>query len=128
MKRLLFLVLLALASPAAARPTPAWATLAAREARTGDRIDQAARARQLTAAEAARLRQKLRRVESLRAYYRRSHGMSAWERRDLEGRLKAIDARIARTAPRPSARAEAAPPAPSRLGRTGPRGRPGARR
>ena len=96
MKRLLLLGLVLLASPAAAAPPPAWATLTAREARTGARIDQAARSGQITAAEAAHLRQKLHRIESLRAYYRKSHGMSAWERRDLEGRLKTVDARIAK--------------------------------
>ncbi len=96
MKRLLLLGLVLLASPALAAPPPAWATLTAREARTGTRIDQAARSGQITAAEASRLRQKLHRIESLRLYYRKSHGMSAWERRDLEGRLKVIDARIAK--------------------------------
>ncbi len=95
MKRVL-LSLLLLASPAAAAPPPAWATLTAREARTGTRIDQAVRGREITAAEAARLRQQLRRIEQLRLYYRKSHGISAWERRDLEGRLKTIDARIAK--------------------------------
>ena len=51
---------------------------------------------EISAAEASRLRQKLRRIESLRLYYRKSHGMSAWERRDLENRLKTLDARIAK--------------------------------
>ena len=44
--------------------------------------------------EAGRLRLKLRRTESLRAYYRKSHGLSAWERRDIERRLKTLDARV----------------------------------
>ena len=99
MKRLLILGLIALASPAVAAPPPAWATLTAREARTGQRIDHAAKTGEITAAEAARLRQKLHRVESLRAYYRRSHGMSAWERRDIESRLKALDARVSKPHP-----------------------------
>ena len=99
MKRLLILGLLALAGPAAAGPPPAWATLTAREARSGTRIDHAAKAGEITAAEASRLRQKLHRVDSLRAYYRRSHGMSAWERRDIESRLKALDARVAKPHP-----------------------------
>ena len=96
MKRLLILGLLVLTTPAIAGPPPAWATLTAREARTETRIDQAARSHEITAAEAARLRQRLRRVEQLRVYYRKSHGMSAWERRDLETRLKTLDARIAK--------------------------------
>jgi hypothetical protein len=96
MKRLLLVGLLALATSAQAAPPPAWASVTAREARTQVRIDAAARAGQITAAEGARLRQRLKGVESLGAYYRRSHGMSAWERRDLERRLKAIDTRIAK--------------------------------
>ncbi len=96
MKRVLLLGLLLLAGPAVAAPPPAWATLTAREARTGTRIDQAVRSHEITATEASRLRQRLRRIEQLRLYYRKSHGMSAWERRDLEGRLKTIDARIAK--------------------------------
>jgi hypothetical protein len=98
MKRLLLVGLLALATSAQAAPPPAWASVTAREARTQARIDDAARTGQITAAEGARLRLRLKGVESLRGYYRRSHGMSAWERRDLERRLKAIDARIAKEA------------------------------
>ena len=96
MKRLLILGLLALTTPAIAGPPPAWATLTAREARTGTRIDQAVRSHTITAAEAARLRQRLHRIESLRVYYHRSHGMSAWERRDLESRLKVLDAQASK--------------------------------
>ena len=96
MKRLLIIGLFALAGTAqAAPPPPAWATLTAREARTTERVDAAAKAGQITASEAARLRQKLDRAQSLRAFYRKSHGMSAWERRDIERRLKTLDARLA---------------------------------
>ena len=78
MKRLLIIGLLALAGAAhAAPPPPAWATLTARETRTAARIDSAAKAGQISQAEAGRLRLKLRRTESLRAYYRKSHGLSA---------------------------------------------------
>jgi hypothetical protein len=95
MKRLLILSLIALAGAAQAAPAPpAWASLSARETRTAQRIDEAARAGEISGAEASRLRLKLHRTESLRAYYRKSHGISAWERRDLERRLKAIDARL----------------------------------
>lgn len=96
MTRLLLVGLLALATSAEAAPPPAWASMTAREARAQARIDDAARTGQITAAEGARLRQRLKRVESLRAYYRKSHGVSAWERRDLERRLKALDARLAK--------------------------------
>ena len=97
MKRLILIGLIALAGAAqAAPPPPAWATLSARETRAAARIDAAAKAGQISAAEAARLRQKLHRTQSLRAFYRKSHGVSAWERRDLERRLKTLDARLAK--------------------------------
>ena len=97
MKRLLLLAgLLALATSAEAAPPPAWATLTAREARTSLRIDAAAKAGQISGAEANRLRLKLKHAEQLRAYYRKSHGMSAWERRDIERRVKTLDAHLAK--------------------------------
>ncbi len=97
MKRLFLIGLLALAGAARATPAPpAWATLTAREARTAARIDAAAKAGQIPEVEAARLRQKLHRTESLRTFYRKSHGISAWERRDIERRLKTLDARLAK--------------------------------
>ncbi len=96
MMRLVLIGLIAVASAAHAAPPPAWATLSARETRAAARIDAAARAGEIPAAEASRLRQKLHRAQSLRAYYRKSHGMSAWERRDLERRLKTLDARLAK--------------------------------
>ena len=97
MKRLLLLAgLLALANSAEAGPPPAWATLTAREARTSMRIDAAAKSGQISGAEANRLRLKLKHAEQLRAYYRKSHGMSAWERRDIERRVKTLDARLAK--------------------------------
>jgi hypothetical protein len=95
MKRLFLIGLLAIAGAAnAAPPPPAWATLTARETRTAARIEAAEKAGQILEAEAARLRQKLHRTQSLRAFYRKSHGMSAWERRDIERRLKTLDARL----------------------------------
>ena len=97
MKPLLIAGVLALTGAAHAdAPPPAWATLSAREAHTAGRIDAAAKAGQISAGEADRLRQKLHRAESLRSYYRKSHGMSAWERRDIERRLKALDQRLVR--------------------------------
>jgi len=75
---------------------PAWGTLQAREARVASHVDQAEKDGRIQGAEADRLRRQLHKVESLRLYYRKSHGMSAWERRDLERRLKAIDTRLAK--------------------------------
>ena len=95
MKRLVLALALITAAPAAAAP-PQWATLTAREERTAQHIDTAQKEGRISASEGERLRRQLHKVESLRLYYRKTHGMSAWERRDLERRLKAIDARLAR--------------------------------
>ena len=99
MKRLVLLALTAavaaaMTAQASAAPSPAWGSLAARETRTAARIDQAVKTSQISGAEAGRLQRQLHRVQSLQAYYRKSHGMSAWERRDLERRLKTIDSHI----------------------------------
>ena len=102
MKRLVLFALTAAALAAmtasawAAPPPPAWASLTARESRTAEHIDQARKAAQINEAEADRLQRQLHRVQSLQAYYRRSHGVSAWERRDLERRIKTIDSHIGR--------------------------------
>jgi hypothetical protein len=96
MKRLVLAIALFASTPAAAAPPPEWATLTAREARASQHIDAAQKDGRITGAEAERLRRQVHKVESLRLYYRKSHGMSAWERRDLERRLKAIEARLAR--------------------------------
>ena len=96
MKRLVLALALAAVSSAQAAPPPQWATLTAREERAGQHIDAARKDGRISDAEAERLHRQLHKVESLRLYYRKSHGMSAWERRDLERRLKAIDARLAK--------------------------------
>ncbi len=96
MKRCLLVIVMAAVSASAEASPPAWATLPAREARVAGHIDQAVKNGRIEGAEAGRLRRQLNRVESLRLYYRRSHGMSAWERRDLERRLKAIETRLAK--------------------------------
>jgi hypothetical protein len=101
MKRLLLALALAVTTPALAAPPPEWATLTAREARASQHIDAAQKDGRISDAEADRLRRQLHKVESLRLYYRKSHGMSAWERRDLERRLKAIDTKLAKAKPRP---------------------------
>ena len=97
MKRsVLVIALVAMTAQAQAETPPAWATLQAREARAAEHIDRAEKDGRVPRAEAERLRRQLHKVESLRLYYRKSHGMSAWERRDLERRLKAIDVRLAK--------------------------------
>ena len=85
---------------AAAAPAPALAQTAAqgvsqREARLGERIDEAEKQHALGKSEAEALRHELRRIQRLDRYYRRSNGLSAWERRDLERRLKGLGDRLA---------------------------------
>ena len=127
MRRLvLLLALFSVAATAKAAPPPAWASLSARETRVAGRIDQAARDGQISESEAVRLRRQLHKVEGLRAYYRKSHGMTAWERRDLERRLKSIDAHAGkrREHERATSKAVAAPPARSPPHRRGSPARP----
>ncbi len=100
MKRSLMVIALAAMTAQAQAATPAWATLTAREARAAEHIDRAEKDGRVPHTEAERLRRQLHKVESLRLYYRKSHGMSAWERKDLERRLKAIDVRLAKARPR----------------------------
>ncbi len=82
---------LAAAAPALAAP----ASIMEREAKVAQRIDEGVRSGALQRAEAARLRDQLRRTEALEGYYRRTHGLSAWERRDVERRLEVLNARLA---------------------------------
>ncbi len=96
MKRCLLAIAMAAMTASAQAAPPAWATLAARETRAAEHIDRAEKDGRIAGGEADRLRRQLHKVESLRLYYRKSHGMSAWERRDIERRLKAIDVRLAR--------------------------------
>ena len=95
MKRALIAIALAASTPAAAAP-PEWATLSVREGKVAQHVEAAQKAGRISASEGERLRRQLHKIESLRLYYRRSHGMSAWERRDVERRLKAIDARVSK--------------------------------
>ncbi|MEI9965157.1 MAG: hypothetical protein WDM92_11070 [Caulobacteraceae bacterium] len=52
------------------------------------------RSGQLTRPEAFRLRGELRQIERLEARYRRTDGLSGWERRDLERRLDDLSTRV----------------------------------
>lgn len=90
---LIAIVLAVVAGPAMAQP--ARHSLPEREARIATRIDQAVRNGSLDRERAARLRDRLRKIRKLEAYYRRMHGLSAWERRDVERRLKALSASLA---------------------------------
>jgi hypothetical protein len=91
----MLLVMLAALGAAPAMAQPSGRSIAEREARIAARIDQGLRDGSLDHAEAEHLRDRLRRIRSLESYYRRDHGFSAWERRDIERRLNALSARIA---------------------------------
>ncbi len=65
-----------------------------RQDRIERRIDQGVRTGQVTRREAIQLRAELNRIEGLERYYRRSDGLSGWERRDLERRLDSLSARV----------------------------------
>jgi hypothetical protein len=97
MKRLVLaaipMLLILAAWPALAQPS-AGHSVAEREAHIAQRIDEGVRNGTIDHSEAARLRERLRRVRSLERYYRGSHGFTAWERRDIERRLNALSARL----------------------------------
>jgi hypothetical protein len=69
-------------------------SIAEREAHIAQRIDSGVHDGTISRAEAAHLRDRLRKVQSLERYYRGSHGFTAWERRDIERRLNALSARL----------------------------------
>jgi Ni/Co efflux regulator RcnB len=100
MKRLLIPALAAAAMAAAVTPAlaqPARAPVNQREAQLQHRIEEGARRGDLTRPEAMRLRAELRRVDRLERYYRRTgHGLSGWERRDLERRLDVLSRQVFR--------------------------------
>jgi hypothetical protein len=78
------------AGAAAARP---WQSINERQARLDHRIDRGVRNGQLTRPEARRLHRDFRQIARLEYRYRR-HGLSAWERRDLDRRFDMLSARI----------------------------------
>lgn len=74
-----------------------WVSINQRQAQLDARIDQGVRSGQLTRREADSLRAEFRDIASLEAQYRRSRGgLSNWERDDLDRRMDALSARIAR--------------------------------
>ncbi|PZQ62987.1 MAG: hypothetical protein DI544_02045 [Sphingomonas taxi] len=83
----------AVALPAAASAAP-WQSIAARQSRIEQRIDQGVRSGALTRPEATRLRQDLRQLARREDQYRRSNGLSGWERQDLNRRFDALSARV----------------------------------
>lgn len=84
----------ATAAPAFAS-VQAWQNINARQNRLEARINMGIRAGRLTRAEATRLRSDFRGLERLEAQYRRSRpGLTVAERRDLDRRFDALEARI----------------------------------
>jgi hypothetical protein len=87
------LLLVLSAGPALAQSS-AGHSIAEREAHIAQRIDEGVHNGTIDRAEAKVLRERLRKVQSLEGYYRGSHGFTAWERRDIERRLNALNARL----------------------------------
>lgn len=81
------------AMPTAAN-AQAWQSINARQDRLYNRIEQGVRSGALTRREAAGLRTQFVRLNSLEAQYRRSNGLSQWERRDLDRRFDALSRSI----------------------------------
>jgi hypothetical protein len=79
------------ALPAAAAP---WLNINQRQAQLDHRIDVGVRNGSLTRHEARALRQEFQGIARLEMRYRRTGGLQAWERRDLDRRFNALSARI----------------------------------
>ncbi|MDP1631372.1 MAG: hypothetical protein Q8L66_08125 [Caulobacter sp.] len=76
---------------AAANP---WQNINQRQAQLDQRIDAGVRNGSLTRPEALRLRAEFRQIARIEANYRRSNGLQAWERRDLDRRFDILSAKI----------------------------------
>ena len=81
------------ALPAAASAAP-WQPVNERQANLERRIDQGLRRGDLTRPEAARLRAEFRDIARLERQYRRTDGLSRWERRDLDRRFDRLSGQI----------------------------------
>lgn len=79
------------AVPAAAQP---WQPISQRHRSIDARIDQGFRSGTPIRNDALRLRAQFRDLTQLEARYRRSNGLSNWERRDLNGRFDRLGAQI----------------------------------
>lgn len=71
-----------------------WQNINQRQANLDRRIDRGVRNGSLTRAEAVRLRAEFRQLAYLEARYRRTGGLSRWERQDLDRRFDRLSARI----------------------------------
>jgi hypothetical protein len=79
--------LFTVAAPAAAAP---WQSINQRQANLNARINEGVRRGGLTRIEAARLRARMGQLNRLEWRYRRTGGLSAWERADLNRRFDSI--------------------------------------
>jgi len=98
MKTKLFALALSAATmaalPVAAQAAP-WQSINGRQANLYHRIEQGVRSGRLTRHEAQNLRYRFTRLERRERDYRRSgHGLSRWERRDLDRRFDALSRSI----------------------------------
>jgi hypothetical protein len=71
-----------------------WQSINSRQANLDRRIDVGIRNGSLTRSEAVRLRAEFRNIAYLESRYRRSNGLSNWERQDLDRRFDRLSARI----------------------------------
>lgn len=96
MKKFLIPLLAASALAGAALPAAAapWMSINQRQAQLDHRIDVGVRNGSLTRREAVTLRAEFQGIARLEARYRRTGGLQAWERRDLDRRFNALSARI----------------------------------
>lgn len=96
MKKFLIPLLAASALAGAALPAAAapWTDINHRQAALDHRIDQGVRNGSLTRREAAGLRAEFQTIARLEYRYRRTGGLQAWERADLDRRFNILSAKI----------------------------------
>lgn len=85
--------MVAVAAPSVASAAP-WQSINQRQARIEGRIDQGIRSGALNRNEAVRLRAQFRQLANLEYRYRRTGGLSNWERQDLDRRFDQLSARV----------------------------------
>ena len=83
-----------IALPTAASAQQGWQSINQRQVNLDRRIDRGVQSGTLNRREAQRLRTEFRSLNQLEYRYRRSNGLSQWERRDLDRRFDALSARI----------------------------------
>ena len=83
----------AVAAPSVASAAP-WQSINQRQQRIDQRIDQGIRSGALNRNKAYRLRTQFRDLANLEQRYRRSDGLSNWERQDLNRRFDQLSARV----------------------------------